>query len=69
MKQYVMIYSINAFCKSTKTSQMKVLLYIAFSILTIRLITACAGEIFFEIQIVFHIESFGHSKIPLVFYA
>ena len=69
MKQYVMIYSINAFCKSTKTPQMKVLLSIAFSILTIRLITACGGEIFFEIQIVFHIESFGHSKIPLVFYA
>ena len=61
--------SINAFCKSTKTPQMEILLSIAFSIFSIRLITACAVEIFFEIEIVFHIESFGHSKIPLVFYA
>ena len=59
----------NALCKSTKTPQTNILLSTAFAIFSIRLITACAVEKFFEIQIVFDIEPFSHSKIPLTFYA
>ena len=69
MKQYAMNY-IKYYIKSTKTPQTNILLSIASSIFSIRLIiTACAVEIFFEIQIVFCIDPFGHSKIPLTFYA
>ena len=59
----------NAFCKSTKTPQTNFLLSIAFSIFSIRLITACAHvvEIFFWNPKL--IEPFGYSKIPLTFYA
>ena len=68
MKQYVMIYSIKCFFFS-KTPQANILLSIVFSIFSIGLITACAVENFFEIQIVFYIEPFGHSKTTLTFYA
>ena len=44
------------------------ILSIAFSIFSIRLITAGAVVDFFEIQTVSCIEHFGHSKIPLTFY-
>ena len=68
MKQYVMIYSIQyqMLFASQKT---KTLLATAFSIFSIKLITACAIENYFEIQIVFYTGFFGHSKIPLAFYA
>ena len=70
MKQYIMIYSIKCFLQINKDST-NILLSIAFSIFSIRLMTACLVEnFFFEIQIVFCIEPFfGHSKIPLTFYA
>ena len=62
MKQYVKIYSIKCFLQ-IKKDPTNILLSIAFSIFLIRLIliTACAVENFFEIHIVFCIESSGHS--------
>ena len=64
-----LIYSIKYFLQVRKTPRTNILLSIAFSIFSIKLITECAVKFYFGIQIAFYIEPFGHSKIPLTFYA
>ena len=68
MEQYVMFYCIKCLLQVNKDSTNK-LIYCLFNIFNKANYCMCSRKFFLKSKLFLAIESFGHSKIPLAFYA